>query len=84
MALYSESTPFNGSQLCSKVDPELFFPEDYSFTTVVNKAKEVCKSCPLILPCLAYALKEPSLDGVWGGKTPQERKNLRRRMRALS
>jgi WhiB family redox-sensing transcriptional regulator len=83
MDLYLGSAPFNGSQLCKSEDPELFFPEDYNHRLSVNKAKAVCQSCPLTTACLEYAMSDSSLDGVWGGTTPQDRKNLRRRKRAL-
>ena len=82
MVLYSESTPFDGSQLCSQVDPELFFPEDYDDFRAVHSAKQVCSECPLTTACLNYALSNPELEGVWGATTPRERKNMRRRKRA--
>lgn len=83
MALYSESAPFDGTQACKSVDPELFFPEDYLDRATVLKAKAVCNSCPLTVACLQYALSDSSLEGVWGATTPRERKNLRRRRRVL-
>jgi WhiB family redox-sensing transcriptional regulator len=83
MDLYLGSAPFNGSQLCKSVDPELFFPEDYNDRLSVHKAKAICKDCPLTTACLEYAMSDSGLDGVWGGTTPQDRKNLRRRKRAL-
>lgn len=83
MDLYLESAPFNGTQLCKSVDPDLFFPEDYEDRKTVLGAKAICKDCPLTVACLEYALGDSGLDGIWGGTTPQERKNLRRRKRAL-
>lgn len=83
MDLYLESTPFDGTQLCSQVDPELFFPEDYEDRKAVHSAKKVCSECPLTTACLTYALSNPELDGVWGATTPRERKNMRRRKRVL-
>ena len=82
MDLYSESAPFDGTQACVSVDPELFFPEDYDYQTT-DQAKVICNSCPLTAACLTYALKDSSLDGIWGGTTPRERKNIRRRRRVL-
>lgn len=84
MALYSESTtPFDGTQLCSQVDPELFFPDDYDDRMAVLIAKKICSDCPLTTSCLQYALANPELEGVWGATTPRERKNIRRRKRVL-
>lgn len=83
MGLYLESAPFDGTQSCKSLDPELFFPEDYNDRLSVNTAKAICQTCPLTTACLGYAMSDSSLDGVWGGTTPQDRKNLRRRKRAL-
>jgi WhiB family transcriptional regulator, redox-sensing transcriptional regulator len=84
MDLYLESAPFDGTQLCKSVDPDLFFPEDYTDRVLVLEAKAVCQGCPLTVDCLQYAMSDSSLDGIWGGTTPQDRKNLRRRKRAYA
>lgn len=42
-------------------------------------AKAVCRGCPVRAECLAYAQADPSLTGVWGGTTEQERAAMRRR-----
>jgi WhiB family redox-sensing transcriptional regulator len=83
MDLYLESAPFNGTQSCKDVDPEIFFPEDYDNRLAVLNAKVICKDCPLTNDCLVYAVKDASLEGIWGGTTPKERSNMRRRKRAL-
>ena len=83
MDLYLESVPFDGTQACKSVDPDLFFPEDYDDRLAVLKAKNICKSCPLNVECLVYAVKDSSLEGIWGATTPNERKNMRRRKRVL-
>jgi WhiB family redox-sensing transcriptional regulator len=72
-------SPFNGSQLCAEVDPELFFPEEYDNRAAVMAAKSVCGNCELTTACLTYALANPELDGIWGATTPRERRNMRRR-----
>jgi WhiB family redox-sensing transcriptional regulator len=79
MELYLEHQPFDGSQLCAQVDPELFFPEEYDN---VHEAKAVCRSCPLTTSCLEYAMAHPELEGIWGATTPHERRLMRRRKRA--
>lgn len=83
MDLYLESVPFDGSQACMSVDPEMFFPEDYDDKFATERAKTICKSCPLTLECLKYAIGDSSLDGIWGATTPGERKNMRRRKAVL-
>lgn len=42
-------------------------------------AKAVCGRCLVRSECLAYALADPHIDGVWGGLTRRERSELRRR-----
>lgn len=38
------------------------------------EAKLICSSCPFKDPCLTIARNNREEFGVWGGKTPQERK----------
>ena len=40
-------------------------------------AKAVCSSCLVRQECLAYAMTDPTLDGIWGGLTRRERGQLR-------
>lgn len=53
----------------------VFFPELGQDATA---AKAICATCPVLGTCLAYAVAEPSLKGVWGGTSEVERKRLRR------
>lgn len=39
-----------------------------------RQAKQVCARCPVINDCLAHALTHDERDGVWGGKSPEERR----------
>jgi hypothetical protein len=41
-------------------------------------AKTVCSVCPVRRECLAFALEDPQLQGVWGGTTARERAAMRR------
>ena len=42
-------------------------------------ARMQCRSCPLQLPCLDYAVRTEQPDGVWGASTPRERHRMRAR-----
>jgi WhiB family redox-sensing transcriptional regulator len=53
-----------------------FFPKGGA---TVGAAKAVCAECVVRSECLAYALAEPQLQGVWGGTSDTERRALRRR-----
>ena len=63
---------------CKGEDPKIFFSE--GTPVLVNKAKEICLSCPVIEPCTELAMTMH--NGVWAGMTPSERHKIRRRGRA--
>jgi WhiB family redox-sensing transcriptional regulator len=68
------------SALCAQVDPELFFPEKGQPS---GAAKAVCAACPVTELCLATF--GPLVgDGVVGGLTAGERRELRRAERRAS
>ncbi|MEV2222695.1 WhiB family transcriptional regulator [Nocardia vinacea] len=55
-----------------EVAPDIFFDrEDDS-----PHAVAVCQRCPVRSECLKYALDRNIADGIWGGKTPTERRQL--------
>jgi WhiB family redox-sensing transcriptional regulator len=66
---------------CLSEDPELFFPIGTTGASVlqVQEAKAVCRHCPVLGPCLTWALEVGVEHGVWGGQTEEERRGLRRR-----
>ena len=59
---------------CRGVSPDVFYPLEPNFAD----ARAVCRRCAVQAECLTYALNKPELFGVWGGKSPQERDDLRR------
>jgi WhiB family redox-sensing transcriptional regulator len=71
--------------VCSRgdVDPDLFFPVGSSGPgqRQIAAAKAVCRRCPVITPCLMWALIRDE-DGVWGGLSVDERRAIRRRVAA--
>lgn len=77
MDLLIQQQPFDGTQLCLEVDPEIFFPENYDDIEAVGRAKAVCKDCWVIGKCLKYALSAENLDGIWAATTPAEREVLK-------
>ena len=64
---------------CADTDPDLFFSED-TVRGTYKQAIAICNDCPVKDDCLDYALKENLRDGVWGGRTPDERQRIRRRL----
>lgn len=75
---------FDGSQVCAKVDPELFFPDPTETQERLQQVKPLCDSCAFLAPCLEYALANPSMQGIWAGTSDRERKLMRRRMRRIA
>ena len=65
----------DGSQICVSVDPELWFSDTPTGRRI---AINLCNQCPFQAECLTYALHW-SVDGIWGGTTPKQRKQLRRK-----
>ena len=65
----------DGSQACAQADPEEWFPEKGGSS---RRAIEICRSCPLVRPCLAYALtNEAGRYGIWGATTERQRRAIR-------
>ncbi|MQA88475.1 MAG: WhiB family transcriptional regulator [Streptosporangiales bacterium] len=66
---------------CRDVDPELFFPIGNTGPALlqIEEAKQVCRACPVIEPCLQWALDTGQDAGVWGGMSEDERRALKRR-----
>ncbi len=65
---------------CRDEDPELFFPAtEYGPGAVqVQQAKAVCAGCQVPMDCLATAMKNGETDGVYGGMSAAERRELQR------
>ncbi|MFF9844651.1 WhiB family transcriptional regulator [Streptomyces sp. NPDC013740] len=71
------------SAACGRVDPDLMFPDPGNRRAVLA-ALDVCRGCPVLLPCLDEALNEEggktkdSRYGIRGGLTPSQRYVRRR------
>lgn len=77
---------------CRGIDPRLMVPREPTrgrpedknrYQRDVNQARVVCAGCPVIKPCLDWAIRHREV-GVWGGTTEQERRRIRRRERVAS
>ncbi len=62
---------------------KLFFPVGTTGPAIeqAEQAKAVCRRCPVIAPCLRWAMDTRQEAGVWGGQTEDERRVLRRNRR---
>lgn len=65
---------------CNGVDGDLFFAfegEDWAMARYrLAEAKAICRQCPVIQECLAYAEVNRCPWGVWGGLDERERDKL--------
>ena len=68
---------------CLGVDPELFFPVGTTGPAIrqAERAKAVCRECPVIRQCLSWALDSCQDAGVWGGLDEEQRREIRRARR---
>lgn len=63
---------------CTRVDPELFFPEHGPRSKdIAEAAAWVCRSCVVRTACAEWALSEPRFEGVWGGLSAKQRERIR-------
>lgn len=65
---------------CRGVDQSAFF---VGVGESSRKAKAICATCPVIEPCLEWALDHFEV-GVWGGTTHRERRAIRRERRRVA
>jgi WhiB family transcriptional regulator, redox-sensing transcriptional regulator len=67
---------------CRGEDPGLFFPLGESGTSLrqVERARAVCRSCPVLTTCLRYAM-DTGQQGIWGATTDDERRAMRQTAR---
>jgi Transcription factor WhiB len=67
---------------CEQV-PDVFHPEDSPYSAEkrmsIDLAKQICARCPIINQCAEYAVSAQEEYGIWGGLTPTDRQQLRRK-----
>jgi hypothetical protein len=75
-----------GATPCSESFPDAFFKEDPPEGNTLKRgtylyereAKGICLNCPYKARCLEYALRNPDVQGIWGGTNESQREALRR------
>ena len=69
---------------CRTTDPDEFFAHDAERglrrLRREQRAKELCRDCPVIRECFTHAMSVREPYGVWGGTTPEERDLLAQRV----
>lgn len=62
-------------------DPDLWHPDGTSgrYDQQIDEAKAICRTCPVMEACQAWAFDQREQHGVWGGLSAPERRNIWRR-----
>lgn len=60
----------------------IWFSNTRGNSTDAIEAKQVCRDCLVRLQCLAHALEFEENYGIWGGKSAEERRDIKRRRHA--
>jgi WhiB family redox-sensing transcriptional regulator len=71
---------------CLGCPSEVFFPDGkrgHPLKRLEDRAKEICRDCPVLSTCRNYALTAPEMHGVWGAMTALERARLLTRIRNI-
>jgi len=74
-------TPWRGSASCRRENATVFFPPPHfemkpEKDEREDKARAVCRSCPVRQACLDYSLSVQEPHGIWGGLNELERRRL--------
>lgn len=80
LALGSADYTWRRNASCKDTDPELFFPIGTTGQALIqiSEAKTVCDECTVRNKCLDFALETNQDWGIWGGKSEDERRDIRR------
>lgn len=61
--------------VCASVGGDMWFPEPGQ-NYFLHEAQRICRSCPVQVECLEWALAEGEKFGVYGGLTAKQREEL--------
>ena len=73
------ATDWRDRAACSGYPNTLFFPAPEASSRDLDRALAICSVCPVVEPCLEYALETNQRAGIWGGTTEDVRRSLRRK-----
>lgn len=68
------------SAACRTTRTKIFYPFD-SKEDEIQFAKSICDQCEVQQQCLDYAMSRREDNGVWGGLSEEERRDIRRKQR---
>jgi hypothetical protein len=68
-----------GQAACKSTDTDSFYPEGSGEALATNKVLvRICNDCPILSECANYAIHNEQ-HGFWGGLSPSERLDIRKR-----
>jgi len=64
---------------CRGAETDVFFPDGTTGPALrdIERAKRICRGCPVRAWCLDWALDHGAAFGIWGGFTEDERRAMR-------
>ena len=74
--------------LCAEIGLDLFYKDEEfeddraRVNSEQNKAMSLCKTCPHVFDFAEWGISKERW-GIWGGLTPRERHNIRRKRRRM-
>ncbi len=85
-----EQIKWQSEGACLGMDPAIFFAPGentkssrprpaHKIAEFYDAPRKICNSCPVQAECLAHALRNNEPSGMWGGATPMERREMRKR-----
>jgi WhiB family redox-sensing transcriptional regulator len=80
----TESLDWQEDASCREYSNVLFFGDDTGESELEkqsreSQAKKICATCPVLDPCLEFAIETNQKYGIWGGMNDRERASLKRR-----
>lgn len=83
LSLIAASTAWQEHAACLPIDTAIFFPNSSSTaktpSTAWDTPRTICEQCTVRGKCLDFAIKWRLMNGMYGGKTPEERVTIRNR-----
>ena len=73
----NELSDWRDGAACAEINGDLWFPEKGE-AQVAARAVKVCNTCPVKKQCLNFAIENEIRDGIFGGKSAEARRYLRR------
>jgi WhiB family redox-sensing transcriptional regulator len=81
--LQDQNFKWQDHAVCTGMDTNIFFYDRNAKAQIV-RARKICGTCPVAKDCLEFALTNNIEDGMWGGKSGRERRNIRQQRRRVA